>query len=131
MKRESSFNRVASFLGACAGLTAACVCVLLLAGEYHSARSKLDLHSKEVEEWEACRQANPSYYAASQQTASASRENLAEAQSNFWVKVPKTQFAGFLALGGLGSATAGYLGTWIVLLMMRLTFRGVFRRRKK
>ncbi|MHC4116389.1 MAG: hypothetical protein ACYSWO_02665 [Planctomycetota bacterium] len=130
MKRKNSFNQVTSFLATCAGLTCACVCVLLIAGEYHSARSDLELHSREVDGWEACRQANPSYYQASQQTASSSRENLAEAQSNFWVKVPKTQFAGFLALGGLGSATAGYLVTWIVLVIMRSSAKVVFRRRK-
>lgn len=130
MKQKNSFNRVASFLAASAGLTAACICVLLISGEYHSAHSELELHKKEVKGWEACRQANPSYYAASQQTANSSRESLAEAQRNFWVKVPKTQLAGFLALGGLGGATAAYLTTWTVLLIMRFSVGGVFRRRK-
>ena len=130
MKQKNRFGKITSFLATCAGITSACICVLLIAGEYHSARSNLEIHSREVEGWEACRQANPSYYEASQQTARSSRENLAEAQSNFWVKVPKTQLAGFLALGGLGSATVGYLATWIVFLFGRSGIRGFLRYRE-
>ena len=116
MKRKSRFRKTASFLATCAGLTSACICVLIISGEWHSARSNYEIHHREVEGWEACRQANPEYYAASEQSVVSSRENLAQAQNNVWVRVSKVQLAGFLALGGLGSAVAGYLATWIVLM---------------
>lgn len=121
MNRKSSFRKVASFLATCAGITAACICVLLIAGEYHSARSKVDLHNSELQGWEACRQANPDYYKASEQTVITSKKNLTEARGNFWIKIPKTQLAGFLILGGLASAAAGYLATWGVVLIGRLS----------
>ena len=124
MKGTSNFRRVTCFLAICAGITFACVSVLLIGDEYHSARSKFDIHKQEVEGWEACRQANPSYYKASEQAVSSSLENLAESQSSFWVKTPKVQLVGLLVLGGLGSAAVGYLATWAVVLMGRSGIRG-------
>lgn len=124
MKRTNRFHKITSFLAICAGMTLACVCVLLIKGEYDSARSKLEIHSREVQGWEACRQSNPTYYQASEEAVSSSRESLAESQSNFWVKVPNVKLAGFLALGGLGSAAFGYLATWAVILLGRSGIRG-------
>ena len=89
MNQNNSFRRITSFLATCAGITSACICVLLIAGEYHSARSKVNLHNSEVQGWEACRQANPDYYRASEQSVSSSKKNLAEARGNFWVRIPK------------------------------------------
>ncbi len=123
MNRKNNFRKVTSFLATCAGITAACICVLLIAGEYHSARSKVKLHSNEVQGWEACRQANPSYYQASENAVNSSEENLARARGNFWVKIPMVQLGGFLALGGLCSAAIGYLTTWAVALLGRLGLR--------
>ncbi len=123
MNRKNNLHRVTSFLAACAGITAACICVLLIAGEYHAARSKVNLHDNEGLGWEACRQANPSYYEASENTVSSSKKDLAEARSNFWVKIPMVQLGGFLALGGLCSASIGYLTTWAVVLLTRLGLR--------
>lgn len=120
MNRKSDFDKLTSFLATCAGITAACICVLLIAGEYHSAGSKVKLHKSEVEGWEACRQANPSYYQASGSAVSSSKKDLAQARDNFWVKIPKTQVGGILALGGLCSAAVGYLATWSVLRIVRL-----------
>ncbi len=119
-QKKSSFHKVTTFLATCAGITAACICVLLIAGEYHSARSKLEIHSREVQGWEACRQANPDYYEASKESVSSSQQALAEAKKNFWVGIPKTQLVGFLALGGLASAVTGYLLIWCVVLLLRL-----------
>ena len=130
MKRTNRFRKVTSFLATCAGITSACVCVLLIAGEYHSARAKFDIHSREVQGWEACRQANPIYYKASEKAVNSSLENLAESQGNFWVKMPKVQLAGFLALGGLGSAALGYLATWAVVLLGRSGIQGFLRYRE-
>ena len=122
-RKKNDFRKVASFLATCAGITAACICVLLIAGEYHSARSKVKLHNSEVQGWEACRQANPTYYQASENAVSSSKDNLTEARGNFWVKIPKTQLGGILALGGLCSAAAGYLATWAVAVIGRLGLR--------
>ena len=130
MKRTNRFHKITFFLAICAGITSACICVLLIAGEYHSARSKFDVHSREVEGWEACRQANPSYYKASEKAVSSSMESLAESQGNFWVKMPKVKLAGFLALGGVGSAALGYLATWAVVLLGRSGIKGFLKYRE-
>jgi len=130
MKRTSRFSKITSFLAICVGITSACICVLLISGEHHSARSKFEIHSQQVQGWEACRQANPSYYEASEKAVGSSLENLVESQSNFWVRMPKVQLAGFLALGGLGSAALGYLATWAVVLLGRSGIRGFLRYRE-
>ncbi len=130
MKRTNRFSKITSFLAICAGITSACICVLLISGEYHSARSKFEIQSRQVQGWEACRQANPSYYEASEKAVGSSLENLAESQSNFWVKMPKVQLAGFLALGGLGSAALGYLATWAIVLLGRSGIKGFLRYRE-
>ncbi len=130
MKRTSRFCKVTSFLAICAGITSACICVLLIAGEYRSARSKFEIHNREVQGWEACRQANPSYYKASENAVSSSLENLAQSQSNFWVKMPKVRLAGFLALGGLGSAAVGYAAMWGVVVLGRSGIQGFLRYRE-
>ena len=121
MNKKKSFHKVTSFLATCAGITAACICVLLIYSEYHSARSKFDIHNREVQGWEACRQANPEYYEASKKTVSSSRQNLAEAKSNFWIRIPKVQLVGFLALGAVASAAAGYIAVWSIVLLGRLS----------
>ena len=130
MKRTSRFHNITSFFAICAGITSACICVLLIAGEYHSARSKFEIHNQEAQGWEACRQANPSYYKASGKAVTSSMENLAESQGNFWVKMPKVQLAGLLALGGLGSAAAGYAAMWGVVLLGRSGIQGFLRYRE-
>ena len=130
MKGTSKLRKITSFLAICAGITSACICVLLIADEYHSARSKLEIHNREVQGWEACRQANPSYYEASEKAVGSSLENLAESQSNFWVRMPKVQLAGFLVLGGLGSAALGYLATWAIVLLGRSGIKGFLRYRE-
>jgi len=130
MKRTSRFSKITSFFAICAGITSACICVLLISGEYHSARSKFEIHSGEVQGWEACRQANPSYYNASEKAVGSSLESLAESQGNFWVRMPKVKLVGFLALGGLGSAALGYLATWAVILLGRSGIQGFLRYRE-
>ncbi len=130
MERTSRFRKITSFLATCAGITSACICVLLIAGEYRSARSTFEIYNREVQGWEACRQANPSYYEASEQAVSSSLGNLAESQSNIWVKMPKVQLAGLLALGGLGSAVAGYAAMWAVVLLGRSGIHGFLRYRE-
>jgi hypothetical protein len=130
MKRTNRFSKITSFFAICAGITSACICVLLIAGEHHSARSRFEIHNREVQGWEACRLANPGYYEASEKAVSSSMGNLAQSQGNFWVKMPKVQLAGFLALGGLGSAAVGYLAIWAVVLMGRSGIRRFLRYRE-
>jgi len=124
-RKKKNSSVLTSFLATCAGITAACICVLLIAGEYHSASSKVKLHNSEVQGWEACRQANPDYYKASENAVTSSKEELALARSNFWVKIPKVQLAGILALGGLCSAAVGYIATWSVFRLARLGLQKV------
>jgi hypothetical protein len=115
MKQESVFRNVTFFLAKGAGVISAIICVLLIAQEYNSARFKLDIHNREVQGWEACRQTNPSYFRVNKEAVSCSQKNFDEARDNFWVKLPKAQLVGLLMLGGLGSATGAYLATWAVL----------------
>lgn len=112
MKRQSRLRGLAFFFAICASVISACICVLLMAGEYNSARFELDAYNRESQGWEACRQTQPTYYEANSETVSLCTRNLEQARENFWVKIPKTQLIGLLAAGGLGSATMAYLFTY-------------------
>ena len=50
------------FLAIGVSVILACVSVLLMAGEYHSARFNLDTYDREYQGWQACRQMKPAYY---------------------------------------------------------------------
>jgi len=112
MKKQSGLRSFAFFLSICASVISACICVLLMAGEYNSARFELDACNREIQGWEACRQTQPTYYEANSDTVRQCRTNLEQARANFWVKLPKTQLVGLLAAGGLASATVVYLLTY-------------------
>lgn len=130
MKHTSGFRKTASFLAACVGITSACICVVLIASEHNSARSKYEIENREARGWEALRQTNPGFYRKSEEAVGSSLENLAEMQDNFWVKLPKTQLVGLLAVGGLGSAAAGYAVTWALMLMGRFGVREFLKYRE-
>jgi hypothetical protein len=115
MKRKSELRNIKFSLPKCAGVISAVVCILLIAEQCNTARSRLDICNKEVQGWEACRQTNPSYFRASKEAVSRSEKNFDAARDNFWVKLPRAHLAGFFILAGLGSATVGYLATWVVL----------------
>ena len=115
MNRKSKLHGITSFLAICASVVSACVCVLLISGEYHSAHFKMDTYERELQGWEACRQTNPAYFKANEQAVNSCLKNINEARNNFWVKIPKTQWVGILILAGLASASAGYFATWIVV----------------
>lgn len=102
----------------CASVVAACVCVLLISGEYHSAHFKMDTYDRELQGWEACRQTNPDYFKANEQAVNSCLTSINEARDNFWVKLPKAQFAGLLVVAGLASASGGYLTTWAVVWLI-------------
>ena len=114
MKRKYGLRSMTLFLSICVSVFSACFCVLLMAGEYYTARNKLDVHNKEFQGWEACRQTEPNYFKANAETVSICLNNLEEAQSNFWVTLPKNKIIGLFVLAGLGSAIGGYLAVWSV-----------------
>jgi hypothetical protein len=78
----------------------------------------MDTYNRELQGWEACRQTNPAYYKANEQAINSCLANINEAKSNFWVKIPKTQWAGILILAGLASASMGYFATWVVIWLV-------------
>jgi hypothetical protein len=102
------------FLSICVSVFSACFCVLLMAGEYYTARNKLDIYSKEFQGWEACRQTEPNYFKANAEAVNSCLKNLEEAKGNFWVTLPKNQIIGLFVLAGLGSAIGGYMAVWSV-----------------
>jgi len=114
MKRKYGLRKITLFLSICVSVFSACFCVLLMAGEYYTAQHKLDIYNKESQGWEACRQTEPKYFKANAEAVSSCLKNLEEAQSNFWVKLPKTKIIMLFVLAGLGSALGGYLAVWFV-----------------
>lgn len=115
MKTKSGLRGLRCFLATCASVACACVCVLLIAGQYHTARFQLDTYEREYQGWEAFQKTNPAYFEANTEAVQSCRKSLTEARDNFWVKLPETHVAGLFVVAGLGSAAVGYLVTWIVL----------------
>lgn len=113
MKRNS-MRRITLFLSICVSVFAACFCVLQIADKYYTARNKLNMYNNEYQEWEACRQTEPTYFKANEEAVNNCRKNLEEAKDNFWVKLPKSVVIGLFVLSGLCSAIVGYLMVWSV-----------------
>ena len=114
MKRKYGLRQITLFLSICVSVFFACFCVLLMAGEYYTARHKLDIYSKESQGWEACRQTEPTYFKSNADAVINCLNNLEEAKSNFWVTLPKNQVIILFVLAGLISAVGGYLAVWFV-----------------
>ena len=115
MNQKNKLHGITSFLAISASVVSACICVLLISGDYHSAHYKMDTYERELQGWEACRQTNPAYFKANEQAVNSCLTNINETRSNFWVKIPKAQWVGILILAGLTSASAGYIATWVVV----------------
>jgi hypothetical protein len=115
MKQESGFRNITFSVVTCVAVIFAVVCILLIAKNYKNARSKLDTYTLEVQGWDACRQTNPSYFAANKEAVSMSRKNLDGAQGNFWIRLSKAQLVGLFILAFLVSGTGGYWVTWAIL----------------
>jgi hypothetical protein len=118
MKTKSGFRGLQFFLATCASVASACVCVLLVAGQYHVARFQLDTCEREHQGWEAFRQTNPAYFEANQEAATSCQKSLKDAQDNFWVKIPETQVVALFVATGLASAVGGYVTTWLVVWLI-------------
>jgi len=115
MKRKRKLQRVTSFLAICVSVVSACICVLLISGEYHSAHFNLDTYDRELRGWQACRQTNPEYFKVNEQAVNSCLASINQARDNYWVKLPKTYLIGLFILAGLASAASGYLATWLVV----------------
>lgn len=114
MKRKYGLRKITLFLSISVSVFSACICVLLMANEYYTARHKLEIYSKESQGWEACRQTEPTYFKSNAEAVSSCLNNLEEAKSNFWVTLPKNQVIILFVLAGLFSAVGGYLAVWFV-----------------
>lgn len=120
MKRKGRLRGAIFSLAVCAGIFCAWCCVLLMAGEYNSARHKLNVHKEEVQAWEACRLTKPSYFKDNSKAVSSSLKKYDEARNDPWMSLPKEQLIGIFVLAALGSAVVGCLVTWIVLSIVCL-----------
>ena len=118
MNRKRKLQHVTSFLAICASVASACICVLLISGEYHSAHFNLDTYDRELQGWQACRQTNPEYFKANEQAVNSCLASIDHARDNYWVKLPKAHLIGLFVLAGLGSAASGYLATWVIVWLV-------------
>jgi uncharacterized membrane protein YjdF len=124
MKQKNKLRSVTSFLAICTSVVCACVCVLLLSGDYHMAQFKMDTYNRELEGWEACRRTNLDYYKANEKAVNSCILSVEEAKDNFWVGLSKPKLAGIFVLGTLLSASVGYLAAWFVLWFLGF---GIFK----
>jgi hypothetical protein len=127
MKRKSKPRGITFFLAICASVFSASFCVLLMAGEYQSAHSKLDRYNREFQGWQACQQTKPAYFKDNKEAVSSCIRGLYKARNNFWVTLPKVQLAGLFVLAALGSALCGYLAARLVVWFGGLAFYRFFR----
>jgi len=121
MNHKSKLQGVISFLAICASVVSACVCVLLISGEYHSAHFNLNTYDHELQGWQACRQTNPEYFKANEHAVNSCLTSIDQAQDNYWVKLPKAHLIGLFVLAGLASAASGYLATWVVVWLIGIS----------
>jgi uncharacterized membrane protein YjdF len=124
MKQKNRLRSVTSFLAICTSVVSACVCVLLLSGDYHMAQFKMDTYNRELEGWEACRRTNLDYYKANEKAVNSCILSVEEAKDNFWVGLSKPKLAGIFILATLLSASVGYLAAWFVLWFLGF---GIFK----
>jgi hypothetical protein len=126
MKRRG-LRGVTLFLAISASVVSACISVLLMAGEYHSARFNLDTYDREYQGWEACRLTNPAYYADNKEAVSSCLTSLKAARDNFWLRRSTIQLAGMFIIAGLSSAAGGYVTAWGLVRLVGMGFHGFVR----
>lgn len=114
MNAKRRFRRVALFLAAVVGVSCAYYSVMLVAGEYSWAQSKLNMYQEGVQGWEACRKMKPEFYQANSEAVSYCLAGLNQAQDDFWVNLPRSQLVGLYVLAGSVGAVAGFLATFAV-----------------
>ncbi len=121
MRRKSKIRSAVFSLAVCAGIFCAWCCVLLMSGEYYSARRKLNVSKQELQTWEACRNTKPSYFKSNAEAVSTCLKNFNEARDNRWISLPKEQLIGLFVLAAVGSAVGGGLATWAVVWLICLS----------
>lgn len=127
MKRRG-LHGITLFLAIGASVVLACVSVLLMAGEYQSARFDMDTHVREYQGWQAFRQTNPAYYEDNKEAVSACMKSLEAAQDNFWLQRSKAELVGMFIIAGLGSAIGGYLAIWALVGVIGIGLQKVVKR---
>jgi len=110
-----------------ASVILACISVLLMAGEYHSARFNLETYDREYQGWQAFRQMKPAYYEDNKEAVGACLTSLDAARDNFWVKRSMRELVGLFILAGLGSAAGGFLAIWGLILLIGMGFHKLGR----
>lgn len=126
MKRRG-LRSIPLFVAVSASVILTCISVLLMAGEYHSARFNLDTYDREYQGWQACRQMKPAYYEDNKEAVSSCLTSLEAARDNFWVKRSMGELAGLFIIAGLGSAAGGYLAIWGLILLIGVGFHKLVR----
>src|SRR4030043_2323364 len=126
MNGKSKLPGVTSFLAICASVVSACVCVLLISGEYHTAHFNLDTYDRELQGWQACRQTNPEYFKANEQAVNSCLTSIDQARDNYWVKLSKAHLIGLFVIAGLASAASGYLATWAIVWLVGISIYKFF-----
>jgi hypothetical protein len=127
MNKKRKLRSAVFSLAICVGIFCAWCCVLLMAGEYNSARRKLNVQKQEMQAWDACRQTKPSYFRNNSEAVTSCLKKLDEAKDNPWVSLPKERLVGLFTLAALASATVGTLVTWIVIWLVGLSIYRFFR----
>ena len=118
---------VTLFLAISASVVSACVSVLLMAGDYHSARFNFDTQDREYQGWQACRQTNPAYFEANKGAVESCLKNLEGARDNFWLRRSTVQLTELFIIVGLGSAAGGYLTIWVLVWLIGMGFHRMAR----
>jgi len=103
-----------------AGVVCACYFILSVADKYYSAQSALSMYKQDLQGWDACRVMKPAFFKANAEAVSQCLSNLADAQDDFWVNLPKAQLVGLYISAALGGAAGGYLAVWTVVQLVTL-----------
>jgi len=127
MNVQHRLREIRLLLAISVGVFCACSCVLSMANSYYLARSNLDSYTRDLQGWEACRQARPAYYRANTEAVDSCLKGLDAARDNFWVRLSTGQRAGLFILAGLGGTVGGYLATWAVIWFVGLAIGKLFR----
>ena len=127
MNVQRRLREIRLLLAISVGVFCACSCVLSMANSYYLARFNLDSYTRDLQGWEACRQARPSYYRANTEAVDSCLKGLDAARDNFWVRLSSGQRAGLFILAGLGGTVGGYVTTWAVASLGGLAIGKLFR----
>lgn len=127
MMKRRELHGITLLLAISASIVSACVCVLLMTEDYHSAQFNLDSYDREYQGWQAFSLTNPAYYADNKEAVSSCKKSLEAARDNFWLKRSKSELAGMFIIAGLSSAVGGYVVAWGLVCLVGMSFHGFVR----